>query len=92
MKIGNLVELYFKMFFIVTSFKILTGNLSHVDALLIGAHIVLTHWGPVTHICVNELTIISPYNGLSPGRHQAIIWTNAEILLNDPSEQTSMKS
>ena len=41
----------------------------------------LTHWGRVTHICVSELTIIGSDNGLSPGRRQAIIWTNAEILL-----------
>ena len=41
----------------------------------------LTHWGRVTHICVNKLTIIGSDNGLSPGRRQAIIWTNAGILL-----------
>ena len=41
----------------------------------------LTHWGRVTHICVSKLTIIGSDNGLSPGRRQAIIWTNARILL-----------
>ena len=41
----------------------------------------LTHWGRVTHICVSKLTIIASDNGLSPGRRQAIIWTNAGILL-----------
>ena len=41
----------------------------------------LTHWGRVTHICVSELTVIGSDNGLSPCRRQAIIWTNAEILL-----------
>ena len=41
----------------------------------------LTHWGWVTHICVGKLTISGSDNGLSPGRHQAIIWTNAGILL-----------
>ena len=41
----------------------------------------LTHWGRVTHICVGNLTIIGTDNGLSPGRRQAIIWTNAGILL-----------
>ena len=44
--------------------------------------ITLTHWGRVTHICVGNLTIIGPDNGLSPDRRQAIIWTNAGILLN----------
>ena len=43
-----------------------------------------THWGRVTHICVGSLTIIGPENGLSPGRRQAIIWTNAGILLIGP--------
>ena len=42
---------------------------------------VLTHWGRVMHICVGNLTTIGSDNGLSPGRHQAIIWTNAGILL-----------
>ena len=41
----------------------------------------LTHWGRATHICVSKLTIIASDNGLSPGRRQAIIWTNAGILL-----------
>ena len=44
----------------------------------------LTHWGRVTHICIGNLTIIGSDNGLSPGRRQAIIWTNAEILLIGP--------
>ena len=44
-------------------------------------HHALTHWGRVTHICVSKLTIIGSDNGLSPGRRQAIIWTNAGILL-----------
>ena len=43
--------------------------------------IALTHRGRVTHLCVGELTIIGSDNGLSPGRHQTIIWTNAGILL-----------
>ena len=30
----------------------------------------------MTHICVSKLTIIGSHNGLSPGRRQAIIWTN----------------
>ena len=44
----------------------------------------LTHWGLVTHICVSKPTIIGSDNGLSPGRRQAIIWTNAGILLIRP--------
>ena len=45
----------------------------------------LTHWGRVTHICISKLTIIDSDNGLSPDRRQAIIWTNAGILLIGPS-------
>ena len=37
--------------------------------------------GQVTHKCVSKLTIIVSDNGLSPGQRQAIIWTNAAILL-----------
>ena len=41
----------------------------------------LTRWGRVTHICASKLTIIGLDNGLLAGRSQAIIWTNAGILL-----------
>ena len=44
-------------------------------------HWSLTHWGRVTHISVGKLFIIGSDNGLSPGRRQAIICTNAGILL-----------
>ena len=51
----------------------------------------LTHWrcccnfccvGRVIHISLSNLTTIVPDNGLSLGRCQAIIWTNAGILLS----------
>ena len=42
---------------------------------------VLTHWGRVTHIYASDLTSIDSDNGLSSGRRQAIIRTNAGILL-----------
>ena len=38
----------------------------------------------MTHISVGKLTIIGSDNGLSPERRQAIIWTNAGILLIKP--------
>ena len=44
----------------------------------------LTHWVRATHIWVSKLIIIGSDNGLSPDRRQAIIWTNAEILLIGP--------
>ena len=45
---------------------------------------ILTHWGHLTHLCIGNLAIIGSDNGLSPGRHQVIIWTNARILLIGP--------
>ena len=44
----------------------------------------LTHWGRVTHIPVDKLAIIGSDNGLLPGQHQAIIWSNVGILLIGP--------
>ena len=41
----------------------------------------LTDWGRVTHICVSKLTISGSDDSLLPGRRQAIMWTNAGILL-----------
>ena len=38
----------------------------------------------LTHICVSDLIIIGSDNGLLPGRRQAIIRTNARILLIRP--------
>ena len=35
----------------------------------------------MAHLCVSKLTIIGSDTGLSPGRRQAIIWTNDGILL-----------
>ena len=54
---------------------------THFLALFFFLPLVLTHWGRVTHICVSKLTIIGSDNGLAPGRRQAIIWSNAGILL-----------
>ena len=46
--------------------------------------IILTHWDRVPHICVGKLTIIGSDNGLSPGRCQVIVLTNAGILVIGP--------
>ena len=63
------------------------GNIQSVpldDFVLFCCGCTNSHWGRVTHICVGNLTIFGPDNGLSPGRRQAIIWTNAGILLIGP--------
>ena len=44
----------------------------------------LTHCDRTTHGCDGYLTIIDSDNGFSPGRRQAIIWTDAGILLIGP--------
>ena len=46
--------------------------------------LILIPWGRVTHICVVKPTIIGSDSGLSPGRRQAIIWTNTGILSTGP--------
>ena len=55
-----------------------------IKLMLYGNILQLTRWSRVTHICINNLTIIDSDNGFSPGRRQAIIWTNAGILLIGP--------
>ena len=58
------------------------SDLCHHEALL--GHNELIQWGPVIHICISKLTILGSDNGLSPGWHQAIIWSNTGILLIGP--------
>ena len=52
--------------------------------ILVGGYHAVYPWGRMTHICVSNLIIIASDNGLSPGRRQAIIWTNAGISLIGP--------
>ena len=57
----------------------------HISFIYFFSNSLLTHWCRVTHICVRKLNIIDLDNVLSHGRRQAIIWTNAGILLIGPS-------
>ena len=68
------------LFYFQTRYFVLLCTVLHP-----GFYNPLTHCGRVTHICVGNLIIIGSDNGLSPGRRQAIIWTNAGILLIGPS-------
>ena len=66
---------------------LMTSCLMHGYSLIILTgwghhHDHLTHWA--MHICVRSLTVIGSDNGLSPGRHQTIIWTNAWISSTGP--------
>ena len=45
---------------------------------------VLTHWSPVTHTFVGNITIIGSENVLAPVRWEAITWGNAGILSIGP--------
>ena len=90
---GILVHLSMSMLIRVTNFTIWVGFVCivilHVDKFMCDKQStftirMLTRWGRVTHICVRKLTIIGSDNGLPPGRRQAIIWTNARILLIGP--------
>ena len=58
---------------VVTWTNVDQGPWRHMASL---GHNDLIHWGRVTHICIGKLIIIDSDNGLSPWRHQAIIWTN----------------
>ena len=45
------------------------------SCISLGACVVLTHWGRVTHICVSKLTTIGSGNGLStPGHYLNQCW------------------
>ena len=62
-----------------------TGDAKLVPTQLVKSLPLIWGWGTrVTHICVSNLAIIGSDNGLLPGRCQAIIWTNAGILLIGP--------
>ena len=61
-----------------------TTLLSWAKCLILTWWYVLTHWDRMTHTCVGKLNSIASDDGLSPGRHQAIIWTNAESLFIGP--------
>ena len=70
----------------LNSKNIFLSNIAFYFVKSIYFSLELTHWDRVTHICVSKITIIGSYNGLSPGRHQAIIWTSVGILLIGPSK------
>ena len=58
----------------------------HANGLVPLVRITLTQWSQVTYIYFSNVIIIGSDNGLSPGWHQAIIWTNAGTLLTGPLE------
>ena len=70
--------------FLINNYTEANFNLRRHGYFMSNLCLQLTHWGRVTHICVNEIIIIGSDNGSSPGRRQAIIWTNAGILLTGP--------
>ena len=60
-------------------------NVFQTSLPLLNIHaICLNHWAWEMPICISNLIIIGSDNGLSPGWCQAIIWTNAGILLFEP--------
>ena len=81
------------IFNLINNFFVFSGCCCHSSADRCGKSMAavtffcgygLTHWGRVTHISVSKLSILGSDNGLSPGRRQAIIWTNGGILLIGP--------
>ena len=67
----------------------LTFEIGTFSSLRVNLSKRLFHWGWVMHIYVSNLTIIGSDNGLLPGWHQAIIWTNDGILLIRPLRTNS---
>ena len=68
----------------ILKYRVRSKKYAHVSMSIMFWCSKVPHGGRVTHICVGNLTIIGPDNGLSRGRRQAIIWTNAVILLIGP--------
>ena len=77
-------QIYTPMTCIIMCSCIASEPLQYQGIIWNNADFLLTHWGRATPICVGNLTFIGSDNGLSPGRCQAIIWTNAWILLTGP--------
>ena len=78
------MKLMLILHYIHINFKVICIS-NHMQPFLVGyRREALTHWGRMTHICVSDLTSIGSENGLLPGRRQAIIRTNAGILLIRP--------
>ena len=57
------------------------GPQRHPEVSSFDRKMLLTHWGRVKHIYAIERVICGTDNGLLPIWRQAIIWTNAGILL-----------
>ena len=56
--------------------RMVPSSSTNIDSIALHSH-DLTHCGPMTHICVGNLTIIGSNNDLSPDRRLAIIGTSA---------------
>ena len=67
------------------------GFVSREGLSPVGSRQALTHWGPVTHTCVSSVIIIASDNGLSPGRRQVIVWTNAGVFAHFHSRKCIRK-
>ena len=72
------------VFPVLPSNVVISDNFNIMSGVEVEQTCWTTHWGRVTHICVGNLTTIGSDNVLSPDRRQAIIWTNAGILLIGP--------
>ena len=56
-------------------------NPYHILSMVYSKQTLLTHWGRVKHIYFSKFSNICSDTGLVPGQCQAIIWTNARIIL-----------
>ena len=70
------------------NYVVITSKRRHFDVITSKWHrnndVIISLRPSDAYICVSKLIIIGSDNGLPPGRRQAIIWTNAGILLIRP--------
>ena len=81
------ISLWLFMAYLLKWFQLNFIFISHVMGVInviVAFFESLTHWGRVTYICIIKLSYHCSDNGLAPDRCQAIIWSNAGILLTGP--------
>ena len=78
------IQLFFARYILGNCNAIFLYTKNEIQWIRLLAHSINLLRPSDVYICVSKLNIIGSDNGLSPGRRQAIIWTNAGILLIGP--------
>ena len=78
---------YWQILYFTAFAVLLLSNIQYIHYQIFNTYNIKAQWvnlGWVIHICISKITSIGSDNGLLPHQHQAIIWTNARILLIQP--------